>query len=92
VVRVGPICLSNYLRRFGGVRLLNWPHRGGRSREALFRWALEILPIRNKLGEAQRATFDSAFLARADAIRADPQLLMPFAPSQFDGGPGHPGG
>jgi ERF superfamily len=58
--------------------------------EALFRWALEILPARNKLDELQRAAFDAAFLARADAIGADPELLIPFGPSrvpsQFDNG------
>ena len=46
--------------------------------DALFRWALEILPARNKLDDAQRAAFDAAFLARADAIGADPELLIPF--------------
>ena len=29
--------------------------------DALFRWALEILPARNKLDDAQRAAFDAAF-------------------------------
>ena len=48
--------------------------------DALFRWALEILPARNKLDDAQRAAFDAAFLARADAIGADPELLIPFSP------------
>jgi hypothetical protein len=45
----------------------------------LFRWALEILPARNKLNEHQRAALDAAFLARADAVGADPELLTPFA-------------
>jgi hypothetical protein len=62
--------------------------------DALFLWALEILPFRNELDESQRAVFDAAFLARADAIGADPELLIPFAPrrgpSQFNDGPGHP--
>jgi hypothetical protein len=62
--------------------------------DALFRWALEILPFRNKLDESQRAASDAAFLARADAIGADPELLIPFAPrrgpSQFNDGAGHP--
>jgi hypothetical protein len=59
--------------------------------DALFRWALEILPARNKLDDAQRAAFDAAFLARADAIGADPDLLIPFtsrrAPSPLGDGP-----
>ena len=59
--------------------------------DALFRWALEILPARNKLDEARRAEFDAAFLARADAIGADPELLIAFRPSrvpaEFDSGP-----
>jgi hypothetical protein len=62
--------------------------------DALFRWVLEILPFRNKLDESQRAAFDAAFLARADAIGADPERLIPFAPrrgpSQFNDGPGYP--
>jgi hypothetical protein len=49
--------------------------------DALFRWALEALPIRNKLNETRRAEFDAAFLARADAIGADPDLLIAFRPS-----------
>jgi hypothetical protein len=48
--------------------------------DALFRWALEILPARNKLEEARRAEFDEAFLARANAIGADPELLIAFGP------------
>jgi hypothetical protein len=47
--------------------------------DTLFRWALEMLPARNKLDDARRAAFDAAFLARADAIGADPELLIPFA-------------
>jgi hypothetical protein len=47
--------------------------------DTLFRWALETLPARNKLDEEQRAALDTAFLARADAIGADPELLTPFA-------------
>ena len=47
--------------------------------DTLFRWALEILPARNKLDEHQRAALDAAFLARADAVGADPELLTPFA-------------
>ena len=40
--------------------------------DTLFRWALEILPARNKLDEQQRAALDAAFLARADADRGRP--------------------
>ena len=47
--------------------------------DTLFRWALETLPARNKLDEEQRAALDAAFLARADAIGADPEVLTPFA-------------
>jgi hypothetical protein len=47
--------------------------------DTLFRWALETLPARNKLDDEQRAALDAAFLARADAIGADPEVLMPFA-------------
>ena len=47
--------------------------------DTLFRWALETLPARIKLNEEQRAALDAAFLARADAIGADPELLTPFA-------------
>jgi hypothetical protein len=40
-----------------------------------------MLPARNKLDEARRAVFDAAFLAKADAIGADPELLLAFRPS-----------
>ena len=67
-------------------RLPPFPRSGDPARDlahiedadALFRWALEILPARNKLDEARRAEFDAAFLARADAIGADPELLIAF--------------
>jgi hypothetical protein len=59
--------------------------------DALFRWALEVLPARNKLDEARRAEFDAAFLAKADALGADPELLIAFRPSrvpaEIDRGP-----
>jgi hypothetical protein len=62
--------------------------------DALLRWALDILPARNKLDETQRTKFDAAFLARADAIGADPELLIAFSPSgvsaEFDNGPAPP--
>jgi hypothetical protein len=47
--------------------------------EGLLQWALEILPARNKLDDARREVLDAAFLARAEAIGADPELLIPFA-------------
>src|SRR6516164_9238514 len=47
--------------------------------ETLFRWALEVLPARNKLDDKERAALDAAFLAKAEAIGADPELLTPFA-------------
>jgi hypothetical protein len=56
--------------------------------ETLVRWALEILPARNKLDESQRAALDRMFLARAEAIGSDPDLLMAFGGpvmSQLDG-------
>jgi hypothetical protein len=37
--------------------------------ETWFRWAFEIVPARNKLDD----------LAKADAIGADPELLIPWA-------------
>ncbi len=64
--------------------------------DALFRWALEILPARNKLDEARRAELDAAFLAKADAIGADPGAhssplqAKPRACRIFDSGPTPP--
>jgi hypothetical protein len=46
--------------------------------EGLLQWALEILPARNKLDDARREVLDAAFFARAEAIGADPELLIPF--------------
>jgi hypothetical protein len=46
--------------------------------EALLQWALKILPARNKLDDARREVLDAAFLARAETIGADPELLIPF--------------
>jgi hypothetical protein len=47
--------------------------------ETLLRWAFEILPARNKLDDRKRDALDAAFLAKADAIGADPELLIPWA-------------
>jgi hypothetical protein len=49
--------------------------------ETLFRWALEVLLARNKLDEKERGALDAAFLAKAEALGADPELLVPFAAS-----------
>jgi hypothetical protein len=49
--------------------------------DALFRWAVNILPVRNKLNDAQRAEFDAAFVAKADAVGADPEFLLAFRPT-----------
>ena len=45
--------------------------------DALLRWALDALPRRNQLDEDARAALDAAFLERATAIGADPELLLP---------------
>jgi hypothetical protein len=47
--------------------------------EALLQWALDSLPARNKLDDTRREALDAAFLAKAEAIGADPELLIPFA-------------
>jgi len=47
--------------------------------DSLVRWVLQILPARNKLDDGQRAILDAAFVARAQAIGVDPDLLIPFA-------------
>lgn len=48
------------------------------SDDALLRWALAILPLRNRLADGARASLDEAFLARADALGTDPELLLAF--------------
>lgn len=48
--------------------------------DALFRWAVNILPARNKLDDAQRAAFDAAIIAKADSVVADPEFLLAFRP------------
>jgi hypothetical protein len=62
--------------------------------EALFRWALEVLPVRNKLAEEPRAALDAAFLAKADAVGTDPELLIalgsPAMLDKLDGVPAAP--
>jgi hypothetical protein len=46
--------------------------------DALLRWAALKMPIRNGLDTAARDAFDAAFLAKADAVGVDPELLIPF--------------
>jgi hypothetical protein len=46
--------------------------------DALLRWAALKIPIRNGFDTAARDAFDAAFLAKADAIGVDPELLIPF--------------
>jgi hypothetical protein len=49
---------------------------------ALLLGARDILPIRSRLDKPDRAALDQAFLRRAEAIGADPELLSAFSPSQ----------
>jgi hypothetical protein len=53
-----------------------------RDEAGLLRWAVAALPYRNTLTEEARAELDSAFLARAQAIGADPDLLAAFTTSE----------
>jgi hypothetical protein len=46
--------------------------------DALLRWAAVKMPERNKLDTAARVMFDAAFLAKADAIGVEAELLIPF--------------
>ena len=50
------------------------------STDELFRWALDNLPTRNRLSENERTALDAAFLARAEAIGAEPEVLLAFQP------------
>jgi hypothetical protein len=73
--RLRPARLRNPLRDLAQVQ----------NPEALFRWALEVLPVRNKLAEEPRAALDAAFLAKADAVGTDPELLIAFgSPAMLD--------
>jgi hypothetical protein len=82
--RLRPARLRNPLRDLAQVQ----------NPEALFRWALEVLPVRNKLAEEPRAALDAAFLAKADAVGTDPELLIAFGSpamlAKFDGVPAAP--
>jgi hypothetical protein len=53
-----------------------------RDADALLRWALEALPRRYRLSDEERAELDAAFLARAEALGAEPDL---FVASGLDG-------
>src|SRR5215207_8418905 len=44
--------------------------------DTLFRWALDALPRRNRMSGEERAQVDQAFLARAEALGAKPDLLL----------------
>lgn len=55
--------------------------------DALFRWALDALPLRNTMTEPARATLDLAFVAKAEAVGADPELLVAFSPRPEPDGP-----
>ena len=46
--------------------------------EALLKWALDALSVRNALDENSRAALDRAFLERAEALEVDPELLVAF--------------
>jgi hypothetical protein len=48
--------------------------------EALVAWAAKMMPLRNRMAEAPRAALDVAFLAKAKALGAEPDLLLAFAP------------
>ena len=52
--------------------------------DALLRWALDVLPRRNRLSDEERAELDAAFLARAEALGTEPDL---FVASGRDGAP-----
>jgi hypothetical protein len=44
----------------------------------LLAWAISALPFRATLDEGQRAALDAAFVARAEAIGVDRELLIAF--------------
>jgi hypothetical protein len=48
--------------------------------DALLRWALDALPRRNRLNDKERAQLDAAFLARAEALGTEPDLLLALSP------------
>jgi hypothetical protein len=46
--------------------------------DTLFAWALHILPFRNTLPDNERASLDAAFFEKAEAVDADPEVLIAF--------------
>jgi hypothetical protein len=47
--------------------------------DALLRWAIATLPLRSGLEADARLALDRAFRARAEAVGADPEMLLAFA-------------
>jgi hypothetical protein len=56
--------------------------------DALFRWALAVLPHRNRVSQIERAELDAAFFQKAEALSLDLDILMAVARRQqpTDGG------
>src|SRR3954447_5253163 len=66
--RVAPIARTSRNRSStrGDVREL----AAIKDADALFRWALAALPVRNALSDASRSAVDTAFLEKAEAVGA----------------------
>jgi hypothetical protein len=47
--------------------------------DALLRWAIATLPLRSGLEADARLALDRAFRARAEAVGADPEMVLAFA-------------
>jgi hypothetical protein len=54
------------------------------SSDALFRWALAVLPFRNSLSESSRAALDATFFEKADEVGADPDIFLALNPQAPD--------
>jgi hypothetical protein len=54
------------------------------SSDALFRWALAVLPFRNSLSESSRAALDATFFEKADEVGADPDIFLALNPQAAD--------
>ena len=52
--------------------------------DALFRWALAVLPFRNSLSESSRAALDATFFEKADEVGADPDIFLALNPQAAD--------
>ena len=50
--------------------------------DGLLRWAAAALPYRYSLDEDRRTALDGAFVQKAEAIGADPELLLAFSSQQ----------